>query len=52
MGHFRRRLQAAVVSGTSALGGRVVLFGTEPLFRDHPKGLYSQVAKAVSWAAA
>jgi hypothetical protein len=44
--------QAAVVSGTSGLGGRVVLFGTEPLFRDHPKGLYAQVAKAVFWAAA
>ncbi|AGM02760.1 M14 family zinc carboxypeptidase [Amycolatopsis keratiniphila] len=43
--------QAAVVSGTTGLGGRAVLFGTEPLFRDHPKGLYSQVAKAVYWAA-
>ncbi|WET79834.1 hypothetical protein P3102_00820 [Amycolatopsis sp. QT-25] len=44
--------QAAVVSGTSGLGGRAVLFGTEPLFRDHPKGLYSQVARAVYRAAA
>ncbi|HET6288722.1 MAG TPA: peptidase M28, partial [Amycolatopsis sp.] len=44
--------QAAVVSGTSGLGGRAVLFGTEPLFRDHPKGLYSQVARAIYWAAA
>ncbi|OXM48057.1 peptidase M28 [Amycolatopsis alba DSM 44262] len=43
--------QAAVVSGTSGPGGRAVLFGTEPLFRDHPKGLYSQVAKAIYWAA-
>ncbi|MBB5955418.1 hypothetical protein FHS29_001999 [Saccharothrix tamanrassetensis] len=39
--------QAAVVSGTSARGGRAVLFGTEPLFRDHPKGLYWQVADAI-----
>ncbi|CAL9352544.1 hypothetical protein SUDANB95_00493 [Actinosynnema sp. ALI-1.44] len=39
--------QAAVVSGVSGRGGRAVLFGTEPLFRDHPKGLYWQVADAV-----
>ncbi|WP_433264279.1 M14 family zinc carboxypeptidase [Actinosynnema sp. CS-041913] len=39
--------QAAVVSGTSARGGKAVLFGTEPLFRDHPKGLYRQVADAI-----
>jgi hypothetical protein len=44
--------QAAVVSGTTARGGRAVLFGTEPLFRAHPKGLYSQVARALYWAAA
>ncbi|SDX63154.1 Zinc carboxypeptidase [Amycolatopsis xylanica] len=43
--------QAAVVSGTSALGGKVVLFGTEPMFRDHTKGLYAQVARAIFWAA-
>jgi hypothetical protein len=42
--------QAAVVSGTSTQGARVVLFGTEPLFRDHPKGLYSQVAQAIYWS--
>ncbi|MFT7840035.1 M14 family zinc carboxypeptidase [Saccharothrix sp. BKS2] len=39
--------QAAVVAGTSARGARAVLFGTEPLFRDHPKGLYWQVADAI-----
>ncbi|MFD1146127.1 M14 family zinc carboxypeptidase [Saccharothrix hoggarensis] len=39
--------QAAVVAGTSPRGGRAVLFGTEPLFRDHPKGLYRQVADAI-----
>jgi hypothetical protein len=41
--------QAAVVSGTSTTGARVVLFGTEPMFRNHPKGLYAQVARAVYW---
>jgi hypothetical protein len=41
--------QAAVVSGTSAGGARVVLFGTEPMFRNHPKGLYAQVARAIFW---
>ena len=41
--------QAAVVSGTAANGARVVLFGTEPMFRDHPKGLYAQVARALFW---
>ncbi|MEU4745191.1 M14 family zinc carboxypeptidase [Actinosynnema sp. NPDC023658] len=39
--------QAAVVAGTSPRGARAVLFGTEPLFRDHPKGLYWQVADAI-----
>ncbi|MEU6180922.1 M14 family zinc carboxypeptidase [Streptomyces coeruleorubidus] len=34
--------QASVVSGT-----RTVLFGTEPLFRDHPKGEFPQVARAL-----
>jgi len=43
--------QAAVVSGTASTGARVVLFGTEPMFRNHPKGLYAQVARAVYWAA-
>ncbi|GAB3491886.1 M14 family zinc carboxypeptidase [Amycolatopsis cihanbeyliensis] len=41
---------AAVVSGTAEGGARTVLFGTEPLFRGHPKGLYAQVARAVFWA--
>jgi hypothetical protein len=44
--------QAAVVAGTSPRGARAVLFGTEPLFRDHPKGLYGQVADAVYRTAA
>ena len=43
--------QAAVVSGVSAKGARVLMFGTEPLFRAHPKGLYAQVATAIYWGA-
>ncbi|MGI5505211.1 M14 family zinc carboxypeptidase [Lentzea sp. CA-135723] len=42
--------QAAVVSGTATNGARVVLFGTEPMFRNHPKGLYAQVARALFWS--
>ncbi|MFE0099997.1 M14 family zinc carboxypeptidase [Streptomyces sp. NPDC059009] len=38
--------QASVVSG-SAGGAKVVLFGTEPLFRDHPKGEFAQVGRAL-----
>ncbi|MGC9537642.1 M14 family zinc carboxypeptidase [Streptomyces sp. UG1] len=34
--------RAAVVSGPQA-----VLFGTEPLFRDHPKGEFAQVGRAL-----
>ncbi|MGW1716144.1 M14 family zinc carboxypeptidase [Streptomyces sp. NPDC002156] len=34
--------QPSVVSGPGA-----VLFGTEPLFRDHPKGEFAQVARAL-----
>ena len=33
--------------GIEELGAIVVMFGTEPMFHDHPKGLYSQVARAV-----
>ena len=36
-----------MVRGLDELGASVVLFGTEPMFRDHPKGLFSQVARAV-----
>ena len=44
--------QAAVVSGLSARGTATVLFGTEPLFRNHPKGTFAQVARAAFWATA
>ncbi|MFI0979197.1 M14 family zinc carboxypeptidase [Streptomyces sp. NPDC021093] len=39
--------RASVVSGTSAQGTEVVLFGTQPLFRAHPKGEFAQVARAL-----
>lgn len=44
--------QASVISGATARGGKAVLFGTEPLFRTHPKGLYAQFARALYWTAA
>ncbi|MFV2100364.1 M14 family metallopeptidase [Micromonospora sp. LOL_024] len=40
--------QPVVVSGV-ARGASVTLFGTEPLFRAHPEGLYPQVANALWW---
>jgi len=42
--------QAAVVSGMAPRGTATVLFGTEPLFRAHPKGLYAQVARGILWS--
>ncbi|QFG67762.1 M14 family zinc carboxypeptidase [Ornithinimicrobium pratense] len=42
--------QALVVSGETAAGTRAVLFGSEPLFRAHPKGQYALVGRAVLWA--
>lgn len=43
--------EAVVVSGLDESGAAVVLFGSEPLFRAHPKGQYSLVAKALIWSA-
>jgi hypothetical protein len=43
--------QPAVISGATARGGKAVLFGTEPLFRAHPKGMYAQFARALFWTA-
>ncbi|WP_291418200.1 M14 family zinc carboxypeptidase [Actinophytocola sp.] len=43
--------QAAVVSGVDERGARVLMFGTEPMFRAHPKGLYAQVANGIYWSA-
>ncbi|MCX4822869.1 M14 family zinc carboxypeptidase [Streptomyces sp. NBC_01142] len=39
--------KASVVSGTAKAGAPVVLFGTEPLFRDHPKGVFAQIGRAL-----
>ncbi|PSL06134.1 zinc carboxypeptidase [Haloactinopolyspora alba] len=51
-GHWVGQDQAAgapvVVSG-EARGADVTLFGTEPLYRSHPEGLFSQVANALWW---
>jgi hypothetical protein len=43
--------QPSIVSGDTATGGRGVLFGTDPLFRQHPKKLFGQMAQALYWAA-
>jgi hypothetical protein len=42
--------QALVVSGSDERGARVLMFGSEPLFRSHPKGLFAQVANAIYWS--
>jgi hypothetical protein len=51
-GHWVGQGQAAgqpvVVSGV-ARGANVTLFGTEPLYRSHPSGLFTQVADALWW---
>ncbi|MFF5972152.1 M14 family zinc carboxypeptidase [Streptomyces sp. NPDC012769] len=39
--------RAAVVSGRAASGAPVVLIGTEPLFRAHPKGSFALVGRAL-----
>ncbi|GAA3395967.1 M14 family zinc carboxypeptidase [Streptomyces roseoviridis] len=39
--------QAAVVGGRAAHGAPVVLIGTEPLFRGHPKGSFALVGRAL-----
>ena len=43
--------QPSIISGDTATGGRGVLFGTDPLFRQHPKKLFGQIAQALYWAA-
>lgn len=43
---------AAVVSGVDESGARVVVFGVDPMFRDHPRKLYRQVANALYWLGA
>ena len=41
--------EALVVRGTTDEGGRVVLIGSEPLFRAHPVGQHAVVARALLW---
>ncbi|GIF63989.1 hypothetical protein Ais01nite_20240 [Asanoa ishikariensis] len=43
--------QASIVRGVSAGGNGTVLFGTDPAYRLHPKGLQPQLGRAVLWAA-
>jgi len=46
--------QALIVHGVDSdgatQGARVVLLGSEPLFRAHPKGQYALVARALIWS--
>jgi hypothetical protein len=44
------RGQAVVVRGEDETGAGVVLFGSEPLYRAHPKGQYALVGRALVWA--
>jgi hypothetical protein len=30
-------------------GGNAVFFGSEPLYRSHPEGMFVQVAEALWW---
>ena len=43
-------MEALLVSADGP--SRAVVFGTEPLFRAHPHGLYPQVANALYWTTA
>ena len=43
--------EALTVSAELAAGGRLVAFGSEPLFRWHPRGLFDEVVEAMLWAA-
>ncbi|MBC6462257.1 peptidase M28 [Actinomadura sp. HBU206391] len=43
--------QPTIVRGVDERGAAVVLFGTEPLFRNHPKGLFAEVARSLHWTA-
>ncbi|TDD68372.1 peptidase [Jiangella aurantiaca] len=43
--------QASIVRGVVPAGAGTVLFGTNPTYRLHPKGLQPQLGRAVLWAA-
>jgi hypothetical protein len=50
LGSVRRRRQARRSWSAARLPApNVTLFGTEPLYRTHPEGLYEQVANALWW---
>ena len=44
--------QASIVRGIASGGSGYVLFGTNPTFRLHPKGLQPQLGRAVLWTSA
>lgn len=44
------RGQAVVIRGEDETGAGVVMFGSEPLYRAHPKGQYALVGRALVWA--
>jgi hypothetical protein len=53
-GHWRNNQalgqgQGLVVSGLGQRGGNAVFFGSEPLYRAHPEGMFVQVAEALWW---
>jgi hypothetical protein len=53
-GHWRNNQalgvgQGLVVSGPGNRGGNAVFFGSEPLYRAHPEGMFVQVAEALWW---
>jgi zinc carboxypeptidase len=43
--------QPTIIRGSDERGAAVVLFGVEPLFRNHPKGLFAQVGRSLYWSA-
>ncbi|MFB6396136.1 M14 family zinc carboxypeptidase [Polymorphospora lycopeni] len=43
--------QASIVRTETAAGNGVVLFGTDPTWRLHAKGLHPQLGRAILWAA-
>jgi LPXTG-motif cell wall-anchored protein len=44
--------QASIVSAEAASGSKVLMFGTSPLYRTHPVGAFSQVARGLFWVGA
>src|SRR5690606_34456780 len=40
----------SVISAETQAGTRALVFGTDPLFRTHPRGMFDDVAAALLWA--